>query len=262
VKVLIKLGGTLLDSAGLRERVAEQIVAASGRGVEMVVVHGGGKQMTRYLAERGIESVFVNGLRVTTPETLDAVLKVFAGSVNHELVASLNRAGARAVGLSGIDALLAEAEPMDPALGAVGRVTKSNPALLELLTANGYLPVVACVAGDRQGRVYNVNADQMAVACAVAFSARQLIFLTDVEGVLDGAGHVLPLLTAAESERLIATGVATGGMQAKLAAALAALAGGVEQVRIAPGAAEGVLEGILAGGGIGTRMLRGEAHAT
>ena len=109
-----------------------------------MVVHGGGKQMTRYLAERGIESRFVNGLRVTTPETLDAVLKVFAGSVNHELVASLNRAGALAVGLSGIDAFLVEAEQMDPALGAVGRVTKSNPALLrpaggERLSAGGGL---------------------------------------------------------------------------------------------------------------------------
>ena len=260
MKVLVKLGGTLLDSAESRGHLAAQIAAARSRGIEMVVVHGGGKQMTRYLAERGIESRFVGGLRVTNPETLDAVLKVFAGSVNHELVASLNRAGALAVGLSGIDAFLVEAEQLDPALGAVGRVTKSNPALLELLTANGYLPVVACVAGDRQGHVYNVNADQMAVACATAFGARQLIFLTDVEGVLDGAGRVQPVLTAAESRRLIADGVATGGMQAKLEAALAALAGGVEQVRIAPGAAESVLERVLAGAGIGTRMALGEVH--
>ena len=261
MRVLVKLGGTLLDSAESRQRLAAQIAAARGRGIEIVVVHGGGKQMTRYLAERGIESRFVGGLRVTNPETLDAVLKVFAGSVNHELVASLNRAGALAVGLSGIDAFLVEAEQLDPALGAVGRVTKSNPALLELLTSNGYLPVVACVAGDRQGQVYNVNADQMAVACATAFGARQLIFLTDVEGVLDGAGRVRPVLTVAESLRLIADGVATGGMQAKLEAALAALTGGVEQVRIAPGAAEGVLERVLAGDGIGTRMAFGEAPA-
>jgi acetylglutamate kinase len=261
VKVLVKLGGTLLDHAESRERLAAQIAKARGRGIEMVVVHGGGKQMTRYLAERGIESRFVGGLRVTSPETLDAVLKVFAGSVNHQLVASLNRAGALAVGLSGIDAFLVEAEQLSPALGAVGRVTKANPALLDLLTANGYLPVVACVAGDRQGQVYNVNADQMAVACAAAFGARQLVFLTDVEGVLDGSGRVRPVLTVAESRQLIADGVATGGMQAKLEAALAALAGGVERVRIAPGAAEGVLERVLAGDGIGTRMVPGEAPA-
>jgi acetylglutamate kinase len=260
VKLLVKLGGTLLDAPESRHRLAAQIAAARAGGAEIVVVHGGGKQMTRYLAERGIESRFVNGLRVTTPETLDAVLKVFAGTVNHELVASLNRAGALAVGLSGIDSFLVEAAQMDPALGAVGRVTRCHPALLNLLTANGYLPVVACVAGDREGRVYNVNADQMAVACAAAFGARQLVFLTDVAGVLDGAGQVRSTLTAAESRRLIADGIATGGMQAKLDAALTALEAGVEQVRIAPGAAEDVLGRMLAGEEIGTRMAAAEVH--
>ena len=258
MKVLVKLGGTLLDAAESRDALAGQLAAARGRGVELVVVHGGGKQMTRYLAERGIESRFVGGLRVTTPETLDAVLKIFAGSVNHELVASLNRAGALAVGLSGIDALLAEAEEMDPALGAVGRVTRSNPALLHLLVGNGFVPVVACVAGDRQGRVYNVNADQMAVACAAAFGAERLVFLTDVEGVLDGERRIRRVLTAAESRELIASGVATGGMQAKLNAALDALAGGVARVRIAPGAAPDVLARVLGGEEIGTEMTLGE----
>jgi acetylglutamate kinase len=258
VKVLVKLGGTLLDAAESRDSLAEQLAAARGRGLELVVVHGGGKQMTRYLAERGIESRFVGGLRVTTPETLDAVLKIFAGSVNHELVASLNRAGALAVGLSGIDALLAEAEEMDPALGAVGRVTRSNPALLHLLVGNGFVPVVACVAGDRQGRVYNVNADQMAVACAAAFGAERLVFLTDVEGVLDGERRIRRVLTAAESRDLIASGVATGGMQAKLNAALDGLAGGVARVRIAPGAAPDVLARVLGGEEIGTEMTLGE----
>jgi acetylglutamate kinase len=252
VKVLIKLGGTLLDNAASRDRLSSEIAAAQSAGTEAVVVHGGGKQMTRYLAERGIESRFVNGLRVTTPETLDAVLKVFAGTVNHELVASLNRAGCRAVGLSGIDAFLAQAEQMDPALGAVGRVTQSDPALLLLLTAHGYLPVVACEAGDRAGNIYNVNADQMAVACAVAFGAQRLVFLTDVDGVRDGAGLVRPVLNAAQCDRLIADGIATGGMQAKLQAALAALRGGVEQVVIAPGAAPNV----LATDGIGTQIVR------
>jgi len=261
VKVLVKLGGTLLDAPEARDALAGQIAEARAGGAKVVVVHGGGKQMTRYLAERGIESRFVNGLRVTTPETLDAVLKIFAGSVNHELVASINRAGAQAVGLSGIDAFLAEAEQMDPALGAVGRVTKSNPALLNLLTTNLYVPVVACVAGDRQGQIYNVNADQMAVACATAFGARQLIFLTDVEGVLDQSRQVRPVLTAAESERLIAEGVATGGMLAKLNAAVAALRGGVEQVRIASGTTADVLSRVLAGEAIGTRMVLTEGRA-
>jgi len=261
VKVLVKLGGTLLDAPEARDALAGQIAKVRAEGTEVVVVHGGGKQMTRYLRERGVESRFVKGLRVTTPETVDAVLKVFAGSVNHELVASINRAGAQAVGLSGIDAFLAEAEQMDPALGAVGRVTQSNPALLNLLTANGYVPVVACVAGDRQGQIYNVNADQMAVACAKAFGARQLIFLTDVEGVLDQSRQVRPVLTPAESERLIADGVATGGMLAKLDAAVAALRGGVEQVRIAPGTTADILSRVLAGEAIGTRMVLTEGRA-
>ena len=254
MRILVKLGGTLLDDAACRNTLAGQIARVRAKGAEVVVVHGGGRQMTRFLAERGVESRFVNGLRVTTPETLDAVLKVFAGSVNHELVASLNRAGSPAVGLSGIDALLVEAEPMDPALGAVGRVTRSNPALLELLTAHGYLPVVACVAGSRDGRIFNVNADQMAVACAAAFGANQLIFLTDVQGVLDGDKQLCSVISAARGRALIAQGVATGGMQAKLDAAFAALDGGVGSVRIAPGAEAGVLERILAGEDLGTRV--------
>jgi acetylglutamate kinase len=154
VKILVKLGGTLLDTVASRDALAEQIAGVTISS-KCVVVHGGGKQMTRFLAARGIESRFVRGLRVTTAETMDAVLKVLAGSVNHELVAALNRAGARAVGLSGIDACLVEAEQMDPALGAVGRITRANPELLDLLAGSGYLPVVACVAGDRQGNLYN-----------------------------------------------------------------------------------------------------------
>jgi acetylglutamate kinase len=261
VKLLVKLGGTLLDTAQTRDALAAQIAAARSRGIEIAVVHGGGKQMTRYLAERGVESRFVGGLRVTGPETIDAVLKVFAGSVNHELVAALNRAGALAVGLSGIDALLAEAEQMDPALGAVGRVVRSDARVVDLLARNGFVPVIACVAGDRQGNIYNVNADQMAVACAGSFGAEQLIFLTDVDGVLDAAKAVRPLLTAGESRRLIAEGIATGGMQAKLNAAMAALESGVAAVRIAPGAAAGVLDRLLAGEPIGTRIVPAEGSA-
>jgi acetylglutamate kinase len=181
---------------------------------------------------------------------------VFAGAVNHELVAAVNRAGVPAVGLSGIDSFLVEAEQMDPALGAVGRVTRANPALLHTLTAAAYVPVVACVAGDRAGQIYNVNADQMAVACAAAFGAEQLVFLTDVDGVMDASKQVREVLTAAQSRELIETGVATGGMQAKLNAALAALAGGVSAVRIAPGAAPGILQRILAGETVGTRMVQ------
>ncbi len=255
MKVLVKIGGTLLDDTSSRSRLAAELAQAASRGIKLAIVHGGGKQMTRFLAERGIESRFINGLRVTTAETIDAVLKVFTGSVNHTLVSALVAAGARAIGLSGIDAALAEAEPLDPALGAVGRVVRSNPEVLDLLAGHGYVPVVACVAGDRQGRIYNVNADQMAVACAAAFGADVLVFLTDVSGVLDASGNVLPCLTTADAARLVAEGVAKGGMQAKLEAASDALRRGVGQVVIAPGAIEDGIARLLAGEALGTHLI-------
>ena len=178
MKLLIKLGGTLLDEPDSRERITREI-AASVRGHQTVIVHGGGKQMTRFLNDRGIQSRFVDGLRVTTPEVVDALLKVFAGSVNHGLVSAFVAAGARAVGLSGIDDGLIEAEQLREDLGAVGKPVGSRTELLHLLTAHGFLPVVACVAGDRQGNVYNVNADQMAVAgvsCEYLLSKRDYLF--------------------------------------------------------------------------------------
>lgn len=262
MKALIKLGGTLLDSPELRATLAEQIAEQAQRGVEITVVHGGGRQMTRYLAERGIESHFVNGLRVTTPETMDAVLKVLAGSVNQELVAALIAAGVQAVGLSGVDANLVEAEQMDPALGVVGRVTRVHPELLNLLVARRYLPVVACVAGGRDGRMYNVNADQMAAACAAAWGADRLIFLTDIAGVLDASGQVQAVLTAEDCRRLIAGGIATGGMQAKLNAAGAALEEGVQEIEIAPGASPAVLARLLDGEPAGTKIVRAAQRVT
>lgn len=257
MRILVKLGGTLLDEAGSRRRLAEELTRLQSEGIELAVVHGGGKQMTRFLAERGVESRFVGGLRVTTPEVVDAVLKVFAGSVNHELVSAFVAAGAKAVGLSGIDAGLTEAVPMSEELGAVGRILRSDAGLLRLLAANGYLPVVACVAGDRQGRIYNVNADQMAAACAASFQADKLLFLTDVDGVRDAGGGSIPALSSAEAERLIAGGVATGGMQAKLTAAMEGLEKGIPEIWIAPGAVPGIAGKIASGQAAGTRLVRG-----
>jgi len=255
-KLLIKLGGTLLDAADSRQRLAREIFAAASRpDRRAVVVHGGGKQMTRFLAERGVESRFVNGLRVSTPEVIDAVLKVFAGSVNAELVTAFRAAGARPVGLSGLDAGLVDAEVLNPELGQVGKPVHSDARLLDLLTDSAYLPVVACVAGDARGNVYNVNADQMAVACAASFAAESLLFLTDVEGVRDAGGAICPTLTCDQARSLIREGVATGGMQAKLEAAMDALQRGVSQVLIAPGALAGVVGRLLAGEAFGTRLI-------
>jgi len=255
VSTLIKIGGTLLDAAESRERLAREITRVVEDGLEVVVVHGGGKQMTRYLAERGIESRFVNGLRVTTPQVLEAVLKVLAGSVNQELVAAFTAAGARAVGLSGMDSLVTEARRMSEELGWVGQPIKSDPRLLSLLIENGYIPVVACVAGDARGQFYNVNADQMAASIAAAFPAERLMFLTDVEGVRGAGNETLASITAGECRQLIESGIATGGMQAKLEAASEALRAGVGEVVIAPGARTGVIERLLAGDRIGTRLV-------
>ena len=256
MKLLIKLGGTLLDDATSRQRLATELATAAGEH-RLAVVHGGGKQMTRYLADRGVESTFVHGLRVTTPDVVDAILKVFAGTVNHELVASLVAAGARPVGLTGIDAALTTAERVSAELGQVGKPTQTNPALLDLLTANGYVPVVACVAGNRQGEIFNVNADQMAVSVAVGFRATRLVFLTDVPGVKGADGQVIEVLAASAAAKLIADGVATGGMEAKLVSACEALAGGVGSVTIAPGATPGILARLLRGESAGTRLVAG-----
>ena len=255
MKILIKLGGTLLDAADSRERLAREITELA-REEQVVVVHGGGKQMTRFLAERGIESKFINGLRVTTPEVIDAVVKVFAGSVNSQLVTAFRVAGARPVGLSGLSAELVDAAQLSPDLGQVGKPVSSNGRLLDLLVAQGYLPVVACVAGDSNGAVYNVNGDQMAVACAAGFHADKLIFLTDVEGVRDASGQTRAQLTAAQATDLIRTGSATGGMRAKLEAAMEALNQGVLQVLIAPGARPGIVASLRENGpSIGTIMV-------
>ncbi len=253
MKVLVKVGGSLLDNPVERGRLCREL-AAVAQQVQLVVVHGGGKQMTRFLTERGVESRFVDGLRVTTPEVVDAVLKVFAGTVNHEFVAAFVQAGAMAVGLTGIDACLAEAEQLRPELGAVGRVVRANGAVLDTLTDGQFLPVVACVAGDRNGQIYNVNADQMAVACASAYRADKLLFLTDVEGVKGPHGWI-PELTPSGCAQLIADGVATGGMLAKLNAACDGLARGIGAISIVSGARPGVAAALIAGEKIGTTLV-------
>ncbi len=255
MKALVKIGGSLLDDATSRSELARQLAEAAKSGVTVTVVHGGGKQMTRFLEERGIESRFVGGLRVTGVETIDAVLKVLAGTVNTQLVAALNAAGAKAVGLTGIDAGLAIAEQLSAELGFVGRVVSSDPHLLNTLTHAHYLPVIACIAGGAAGEIFNVNGDSMAVAVASGWQADRLVFLTDVAGVLDANKAIVPVLTVDGCRELIANGVATGGMQAKLNAATDAVTGGVAEVRIVKGSEPDIVSRIFAGEEIGTRIV-------
>ena len=257
MKLLIKLGGTLLENPETRASLARQAAQLAARGDQTVVVHGGGKRLSRYLKEGGIESEFRNGLRVTPPELMDAVLRIYAGEVNHRFLAELNGAGARAVGLSGVDAGLVRAVELDPALGSVGRVESVDPAVLDCLTSSGFLPLVACVAGGDAAAVFNVNADQMAAACGAGFRADRLIFLTDVAGVLDGDGVLQPHLDVAAAEALIESGAAQGGMEAKLRAAIQALADGAAQVRIAAGSEPDILTRLIDNDeDLGTRLTR------
>lgn len=256
MKALIKIGGSPLDDATSRHDLARQIAELATAGIHVTVVHGGGKQMTRFLEERGVKSTFVRGLRVTTGETIDAVLKVLAGSVNTQLVAALGAAGARAVGLTGVDSGVAVADQLDPELGFVGRVISSDPALPDTLTHAGYMPVIACVAGGVNGEVFNVNGDSMAVAVASSWKADRLVFLTDVPGVLDASKTILSVLTIEDCRKLIADGVATGGMQAKLEAAMNAVSHGVAEVRIVRGSDPEIVRLVFAGEATGTRIIQ------
>ncbi len=256
MKILIKLGGTLLESVESRSRLAAQLVEIS-RSHALVIVHGGGKQVTQFLEQRGIESRFVNGLRVSSEAVIDAVTKVICGSINQQLVSSLIAAGMHAVGLSGVDGPLTIAEQLDPELGFVGKPIKTDARLLNLLSQAGYVPTMACVAGDTEGNIYNVNADQMAVSCAAAWQAAKLIFLTDVSGVKDLNGKLLPRLTVAQCRELIENGVAHGGMQAKLDSAQTAIRLGAGEVVIASGREPNICLRLLAGEMIGTTIENG-----
>lgn len=253
MRVLIKIGGTLLDDPETRHSIASQLAEVAHQ-YDIVAVHGGGKQVTRFLEERGLPTRFIGGLRVSDEAVVDAVVKVIAGSVNKQLVCALIAAGRCAFGLSGVDGRLTTAVPLDPELQSVGHPGKTDGRLLDLLTKSGYLPVVACIAGDEHGNVYNVNADQMAVSCALGWHADKLFFLTDVDGVRDEHGAVLGRLCLDEVHALVESGTATGGMRAKLNAAERALRAGLEEVVIASGHEPNVCQRLLAREAIGTRL--------
>jgi acetylglutamate kinase len=251
--VLVKLGGTLLEESVPRAALCAQLAAVTNEHA-LVVVHGGGKQVTNYLEDRGVQSKFVNGLRVSDAAVIDAVTTIIAGKVNQQLVSSLVAAGLRGVGLSGIDGPLTVAEQLHPDLGYVGRPVATDGKLLEILAGAGYVPAIACVAADKTGQIFNVNADQMAVSCASDWGADLLLFLTDVAGVKGSNGEVIPRLDKSASQVLIQSGVARGGMQAKLEAAELAIERGVKQVVIASGREPDVCARVLAGETIGTRI--------
>jgi acetylglutamate kinase len=243
MKYVVKLGGAGLENPALLEGCTRAIVELARDGNQVAVVHGGGVQLTRTLKALGKQSEFINGLRVTDAETRDVALMVFAGRVNKSLVAALGALGQPAVGLSGGDGLLFRARKKctTPDLGFVGEIASADPRWLEAIWQLSGVPVLSPMALGFDGEYYNVNADEMAAACAIACRADALVFLTDVPGVKDANGDVLRWLSIDQIAEMANSAVISGGMLPKLAACREALLNGVKRVRILPAEAAGVL---------------------
>jgi acetylglutamate kinase len=240
MRIVIKFAGALLEEDVTVRNLARQVAALAQEGHELLVVHGGGRLFTATLQRLSIESKFVAGLRVTDRETRDVAIMVFAGLLNKRLTAAISAEGQQAVGISAADAQCFQAEPMMHnevigGLGFVGYLTGMNVSFIETLWRDGIIPVAPCLGIGTDNELYNVNADHMAAACAEYLSADQLIYLTDVPGVLDGE-KVIPAVTCREVERLVQSHVVSGGMILKLEAAKRAIEGGVHEVRIVGGA--------------------------
>src|ERR1700758_4781531 len=243
MKFVVKLGGATLENKTLLHTCAQAIADLAKDGNQVAVVHGGGLQLTRTLKQLGKQSEFVAGLRVTDAETRDAALMVLGGRINKFLVASLGAHGQSAVGLSGGDGLIfrARKKRTAPDLGFVGEIVASDPRWLETIWKMGAVPVISSMALGFDGEYYNVNADEMAAACAAACKADALVFLTDVPGVRGADGEVMRWLNVGEIASLTKDSVITGGMLPKLSACREALLQGVKRVRILPAEAAGVL---------------------
>lgn len=236
MRTVIKLAGALLEDADTVRSLARQVAALARANHELLVVHGGGRVFTSTLQRMGMESKFVNGLRVTDEQTRDVAVMVFAGLLNKQLAAAISAEGQPAIGISAADAQCFRAEPMvknevTGALGYVGYLTGLNLPFIESLWNDGLTPVAPCLGLGPDNALYNINADHMAAACAEYIAAEQLIYLTDVGGVLEG-GRILSAITCQEMERLVQCRVVSGGMVLKLEAAKRALEGGVREVRI------------------------------
>lgn len=249
-RTVIKLGGSILVDESLRRALLGQIVELVEAGHELILVHGGGRQIASLLGRLGIESRFHDGLRVTDEATRDVVQMVLAGLIGRNIVAELEAAGVPAVSLAGGDGRSLVATRMAAAdgtdLGFVGSITEANPALIDHLLDGGFTPVVACLAiGRDDHQYYNVNGDQMAAAVAGGVRAETLILVTDVGGVLDAEKQLIETLTPSEIAELLASGVASGGMRPKLRACLEAIDHGVRKIRIVGAGEERVLIRVL-----------------
>jgi acetylglutamate kinase len=256
---VMKCGGSTL--AALPDAFFEDLQQLQQSGIRPVIVHGGGPAINETLGKLGIESRFVNGLRVTDEATLDVVEMVLAGRINKEIVRKLQQNGAKSIGLSGTDGGLIEVQPVSnhAEVGLVGDVTGVNAGLIEGIMDLGYLPVIAPIGIDAAGQRYNINADTAAGAVASHLGVDRMIVVTDVPGIIRTVGgekKVLSQVTFADIEEMIASGEIYGGMIPKVRAAMNCLHGNVREVLIVDGAVERVLSRAVREGNLGTRIVR------
>jgi len=259
--LVIKYGGHAMERGDLKDAFAQDVALLKYVGMNPVIVHGGGPQIDAAVRQAGIEPRFVRGMRVTDSATMEIVEQVLAGSISGEIVALLNRHGARAVGLSGKDGELVVARKRGGAvdLGLVGEVVGVNPQVIEALA--GFVPVIAPTAADADGQTFNINADLVAGKIAEALHAEKLILLTDVEGVKGRDGTLISTLSADEARELIADGVVDGGMIPKIECCMEALRGGVKQAHVIDGRVKhALLLEVLTSEGVGTEVLGGAAR--
>lgn len=269
--VVIKYGGAAMTDEALKRSVALDVILMRYVGMQPVVVHGGGPEITRAMEQAGLKPTFISGFRVTDRETMRIVEMVMVGQINQELVALINSSGGSAVGLSGKDGGLIRARKVGPAaaaespagtvepqvdLGFVGEITAVDERVLLALERDGFTPVVAPTGVDEAGVTYNINADLAAGAIASALQAEKLIFLTDTDGILDGDGALIPTLSRRRVEELIAGGVISGGMLPKVRACLTALDKGVEKTHIVNGTIpHALLLEFFTSEGVGTEIV-------
>ncbi len=236
--IVIKYGGNAMIDEHLKQLVMEDVVMLNSLGMKVVLVHGGGPEISGMLKKINKESKFVNGLRVTDSETVDIVTQVLAGKVNKNLVKQLNMAGGNAIGLSGLDSGLIEASPLNPELGYVGNITNINPDVILDLLDMGYIPVVSTIGYDKDGNVYNINADTAAARIAGALNAEKFIAMTDIKGVLKDKNDdstLMKFINVSEIKSLAKEGIIDGGMIPKVECCVEAIRRGVKFVVIIDG---------------------------
>ena len=254
--VVVKYGGNAMINEQLKQQVMEDIALLWLIGVKIVLVHGGGPEVSGMMAKLGKEPVFVDGLRVTDKETVDIVQMVLAGKVNKTLVNLLEMKGGKAIGLSGMDGRLIEAKIKDERLGFVGEITKIHIDPVTDLLNNGYIPVISTVGCDKEGNAYNINADTAAAHIAGALNAERLIMMTDIAGILkdkDDPSTLIPEITLSDADKLYADGIISGGMIPKVDCCIEAIKKGVANVVIMDGRVpHSILMELLTDEGAGT----------